>query len=106
MDQRLLAPRPPARTAPLPLTAWADRRAAIDRRVAESSAAVAEAMRDAGDLAGAADYAREAARLAREAEPIPRVGSGGRYGRSLRRHPGLVDKMLHLVDRGCTAPVT
>ena len=48
--------------------AWATRRAAIDRRVAESSAAVAEAMRDAGDLAGAAVYRTEADRLAREAE--------------------------------------
>ena len=48
--------------------AWATRRAELDRRVAASSAAVAEAMRDAGDLAGAAVYRTEADRLAREAE--------------------------------------
>ena len=66
MDQRLLARRPPTRAAPL--TAWADRRAAIDRRLAESSAAVAEAMSDAGDVAGAAAYRAEADRLARQAE--------------------------------------
>ena len=48
--------------------AWATRRAELDRRVAASSAAVAEAMRDAGDLADAAVYRTEADRLAREAE--------------------------------------
>ena len=43
--------------------AWAVRRAELDRRVAGSSAAVAAAMTRAGDLAGAAVYGSEAARL-------------------------------------------
>ena len=52
------------------MTTWAVRRAELDRRVAASSAAVAAAMRDAGDLAGAAVYRSEAARLEREVEAV------------------------------------
>ena len=78
MAQRLRTRRPPARAATL--TTWATRRAAVDRRLAQSSAAVAEAMRNAGDVAGAAVYGTEAARLTREAE-----ATAGAWRRTLDR---------------------